>query len=93
MKITKQARREAKQLFRLCLINGLIEEARAIAEAQRIISKAKEESAQIYTRSLTDLKREIGHLVINTTGKVAGKILTPADQQKLAEETAKQIAA
>jgi len=86
--------------------NKLIEEARAvaarvqeqesqkaIAAAQSIIAKAKEEAAQIYTRSLADLKREIGHLVIETTGKVTGKILTPADQQKLAEETAKQIAA
>ena len=69
------------------------ETQKAIAAAQSIIAKAKEEAAQIYTRSLTDLKREIGHLVIDTTGKVAGKILTPADQQKLAEETAKQIAA
>ena len=86
--------------------NRMIEEARAvaarvqeqesqkaIAEAQRIIAKAKEEAAQVHARSLADLKREIGHLVINTTGKVAGKVLTPADQQKLAEETAKQIAA
>lgn len=86
--------------------NKMIEEARAaaarvqeqesqkaIAEALRIITKAKEEAAQIYTRSLADLKREIGHLVIDTTGKVVGKVLTPADQQKLAEETARQLAA
>jgi F-type H+-transporting ATPase subunit b len=86
--------------------NKLIEEARAvaarvqeqesqkaIAAAQSIIAKAKEEAAQIYTRSLADLKREIGHLVIDTTGKVTGKVLTPGDQQRLAEETAKQIAA
>lgn len=86
--------------------NKLIEEARAaaarlqeqesqkaIAEAQRIIAKAQEEAAQIHARSLADLKREIGHLVIDTTGKVAGKVLTPADQQRLAEETARQIAA
>jgi F-type H+-transporting ATPase subunit b len=86
--------------------NKLIEEARAVAAcvqeqetqkalsaAQSIIAKAKEEAAQIYTRSLAELKREIGHLVIDTTGKVTGKVLTPADQQKLAEETAKQIAA
>ena len=29
MKITKQARREAKQLFRICLVNGLLDENRA----------------------------------------------------------------
>ena len=29
MKVTKQARREAKQLFRSCLVNGLLDESRA----------------------------------------------------------------
>ena len=28
MKITKQAKREAKQLYRLCLVNGLLDENR-----------------------------------------------------------------
>jgi F-type H+-transporting ATPase subunit delta len=37
MKITKQARREAKQLFRLCLANGLLDENRARQLVQRVI--------------------------------------------------------
>lgn len=69
------------------------ETQKAVAEAQRIIAKAKEEAAQVHVRSLADLRREIGHLVIETTGKVTGKVLTPADQQRLADETAKEIAA
>ena len=42
---------------------------------------------------LIELKREIGRLVVQTTGRVSGKILTSEDQQRLAEETNKQLAA
>lgn len=37
MKITKQARRQAKQLFRLCLVHGLLDETRAQELVQRVI--------------------------------------------------------
>jgi F-type H+-transporting ATPase subunit b len=42
---------------------------------------------------LAELRREVGRLVVDTTGKVTGKILTPADQQRLADETSRQLAA
>jgi F-type H+-transporting ATPase subunit b len=42
---------------------------------------------------LTELKREVGRLVVQATAAVTGKILTPDDQRRLAEETAKQVAA
>ena len=42
---------------------------------------------------LVELKREVGQLVVQTTAKVTGKILTPEDQRRLAEETAKLIVA
>ena len=86
--------------------NKLIEEARAaaarvqeqetqkaIAAAEQIISKAREAAAQDHERMLAELKREIGRLVVQTTAAVTGKILTPEDQRRLAEETAKQVAA
>jgi len=85
--------------------NKLIEEARAaanrvredetqkaIASAEQIITKAREAAAAERTKMLSDLKREVGRLVVNTTATVTGKILTPEDQKRLAEETAKQIA-
>ncbi len=85
--------------------NKLIEEARnaaarvreeetqkAIAAAEQIISKAREAAAADHARMLVDLKREVGRLVVQTTATVTGKILTPDDQKRLAEETAKQIA-
>jgi len=37
MKISKQARREAKQLFRSCLVNGLLDENRARQIVQRVL--------------------------------------------------------
>ena len=43
-------------------------------------------------RMLADLKREVGRLVIDTTSKVTGKVLTPADQERLNSETSRQLA-
>src|SRR5882672_11312937 len=37
MKISKQARREAKQLFRSCLVGGLLDEGRALTAVRRVI--------------------------------------------------------
>ena len=41
---------------------------------------------------LAELKREVGRLVVQTTATVTGKVLTPDDQKRLAEETAKVVA-
>ena len=37
MKTAKQARREARQLFRLCLVSGALDEARARQAVQRLV--------------------------------------------------------
>jgi F-type H+-transporting ATPase subunit b len=84
----------------------LIEEARAaaarvqetetqkeIAAAEQIIAKAREAAAADHARMLSELKREVGRLVVKTTATVTGKILTSDDQRRLAEETATQVAA
>jgi len=67
------------------------ETQKAIAAAEQIITKAREAAAQDHARMLTELKREVGRLVVQTTATVTGKILTPEDQRRLAEETAKQV--
>ena len=41
---------------------------------------------------LAELKREVGRLVVQTTAAITGKILTADDQQRLAEETARELA-
>jgi F-type H+-transporting ATPase subunit b len=69
------------------------ETQKAIAAAEQIIAKAREAAAQDHARMLGDLKREVGRLVVQTTAAVTGKILTPDDQRRIAEETAKQVAA
>jgi F-type H+-transporting ATPase subunit delta len=45
MKTVKQTKREAKRLFRLCFINGLLDESRVRQVAQRIID-AKRRAGQ-----------------------------------------------
>src|SRR6266705_7606 len=67
------------------------ETQKAIAAAEQIIAKAREAAAQDHARMLSELKREVGRLVVQTTATVTGKILTPEDQRRLAEETAKQV--
>jgi F-type H+-transporting ATPase subunit b len=64
----------------------------AIAAAEQVMAKAREASAMEYERSMDQLKRELGHLVVETTAKVTGKVLTPEDQKRLQEEAARQLA-
>ena len=68
-----------------------VETQKAIAAAEQIIAKAREAAAQDHAKMLADLKREIGQLVVQTTATVTGKVLTPEDQRRLAEETQKQL--
>ncbi|HUR47753.1 MAG TPA: F0F1 ATP synthase subunit B [Candidatus Saccharimonadales bacterium] len=86
--------------------NKLIEEARqsaarvseaetqkAITTANEIIAKARLASEAELARMKAELRREIGRLVVATSAKVSGKILSPEDQQRLADETNRQLAA
>ena len=67
------------------------ETQKAIAAAEQITASSREAAAQDYERMLRELKREVGRLVLRTTASVTGKVLTAADQQRLAEETAKAL--
>jgi F-type H+-transporting ATPase subunit b len=86
--------------------NKLIEEARtsaarileqetqkAIATANDIIAKARQANDAELARMKTELRREVGRLVVSTTARVTGKVLTTEDQQRLAQETNSQLAA
>jgi F-type H+-transporting ATPase subunit b len=64
----------------------------AIAAAEQILAKAKEAAALEHERQMQTLKRELGRLVVDTTAKVTGKVLTPEDQKRLQEEAARQAA-
>jgi len=96
-KILEEARTEA---------NRLIEETRsaaaelkeaktqeAISSAEAIIAKAQEAAAAERDKLMAELKQEVGRLVVETTCKVTGKVLSAEDQQRLIEDANKEIAA
>jgi len=96
-KVMQQANEEAQKV---------IEEARAAAEtlaqkreqqavieADGILRQAREAIALERDRMLADLRREVARLVVDTTGKVTGKVLTTEDQRRLSEEAAREMAA
>jgi len=64
----------------------------AIVAAEQIMAKAREASALEHERTMSQLKRELGRLVVDTTAKVTGKVLTPEDQRRLQEEASRQVA-
>ena len=67
------------------------ETQKARAAAEQIMARAREAAERDHDRMLAELKREVGQLVVRTVAAVTGKVLTPDDQQRLVEETAKQV--
>ena len=77
MKATKQARREATQLFRVCLVNGLLDENRARQAVQHIIA-AKPRG---YLGMLSYFRRLVELDQARRTAKVESALTLPADFQ------------
>jgi F-type H+-transporting ATPase subunit b len=63
----------------------------AIGAAEQIIAKAREAAALEHDRTMESLKHELGRLVVDTTAKVTGKVLTQEDQRRLQEEAAREV--
>jgi F-type H+-transporting ATPase subunit b len=70
---------------------GEREKQKATSEANQIVTKAKEAAVQERSKMLGDLKRDFGRLVVETTSKVTGKVLTSEDQERINRETASQV--
>ena len=70
-----------------------VETQKAIAAAGDIIAKAKQASEAELVRMKAELRKEVGRLVVATSAKVTGGILTAEQQGRLAEDTNKQLAA
>jgi F-type H+-transporting ATPase subunit b len=68
-----------------------LESQKAIAAAEQIVTKARQAAELDYTRMLGELKREVGRLAVQISARVTGKILTPDDQRRMAEETLRQM--
>jgi F-type H+-transporting ATPase subunit b len=67
------------------------ETRKASAAAQQMMLSASEAAKREHDRMLAELRREVGRLVVETTAAVVGKVLTPEDQRRLAEEAARQL--
>jgi F-type H+-transporting ATPase subunit b len=65
----------------------------AIKDAEGIIVKAHDSIVQERNKMVAEVKKEMVDLVVKTTSKVVGKVITPEDQKRLSEETVKQLAA
>jgi F-type H+-transporting ATPase subunit b len=95
--VLRQAGVEAKQLIDQAHAAAARVQAqetlRAKAAAEQIIAAARETAAQDRVRMLSELRREIGRLVVQTASAVTGKVLTLDDQRRLFEETARQLTA
>jgi F-type H+-transporting ATPase subunit b len=65
---------------------------KAVKESAAIVERARHEITSERNRMVDEVKREMVSLVIKTTAKVAGKVLSPEDQKRLSEEAAKDLA-
>jgi F-type H+-transporting ATPase subunit b len=65
----------------------------ALQQAEDVLRKAQQAGLLEREKMMADLRREMVNLVIATTTRVTGKILTPEDQKRLQEETLKELAA
>ena len=77
MKISKQAQRDARQLFRSCQVNGLLAEAR-VRQAVALVLAQK---PRRYLEVLTRLHRLVKLDVERRTARVECAVPLPADLQ------------
>jgi F-type H+-transporting ATPase subunit b len=66
---------------------------KAVKESAAIVERARHEITSERNRMVDEVKREMVSLVVKTTAKVVGKVLSPEDQKRLSEEAAKDLAA
>jgi F-type H+-transporting ATPase subunit b len=95
--ILAKANAESQRLIEEVRASGdrLAEQKRqeAIAAAEQIALKAQESISLERDRVMAEMKRELGRLVVDTTARVTGKVLSPEDHERINEETARQVTA
>lgn len=65
----------------------------AIREAEAILVRARQNIEVERNQMTSEVKAQLVDLVVNTTTKVTGKVLTPEDQKRLNAETTAELAA
>ncbi len=97
LKILQQANEKANILLAEAEKSAaLVTEQRlkeATRQAEEIIKNAHEVTVLDRNRLMAELRQQIGELVVQTTEKVAGRVLTPDDQARLNSETLRQLEA
>ena len=77
MKVSKQARREAKELFRDCFVNGVMDDNRV----RQVVSKVAELKPRGYIMILSHFQRLVKLEVERRTARVESAILLPPELQ------------
>jgi F-type H+-transporting ATPase subunit b len=97
LKIIQKANEQAAAIIaeaeKSAAVRGEQRTQEAARQAEEIVKKAHEAAVLDRDRLLAELKRQVGALVIQTTEKVAGKVLTAEDQARLNAETQRQLSA
>ena len=70
MKITKQAQRDARQLFRGCLVNGILEESRVRQTVSLLLEKKPRGYVGIMTRMHRLVKLELARRTVRVENAV-----------------------
>lgn len=81
MKITKRAKREAQQLYRFCLVNGLLDENRVREVVQRVIATNKRDCPPILAHFLRLVKLDCAQ----HTATIESATPLPADLQTVVQ--------
>jgi F-type H+-transporting ATPase subunit delta len=77
MKVSKQARRGAKELFRSCLVDGLLDESRVRQAVQQVV----ETKPRGYLAILTHFERLVALDLERRSARIESAVPLPADLQ------------
>jgi F-type H+-transporting ATPase subunit delta len=77
MKISKTAQRDARQMFRTCTVNGLLDESRV----RQVVALLAEKKPRGYVGILSRLHRLVKLNVAKRTAKVENAVETSPEQQ------------
>jgi len=86
MRMIEEARAAAKQVAER-------EHRLALQLAAEIVAKAREAGEIEQRRLMAELKKEFSRLIVDTTAKVTGKVLTDADRKQITEGANRELAA
>jgi F-type H+-transporting ATPase subunit delta len=75
MKISKSARRGAKQLFRICLVNGVLDQGRV----REVLRKVAEAKPRRYMAILSHFGRLVRLEIERRTARVASAVALPPE--------------